>query len=296
MFLALLLVALESETGARWSVRPSTVEVGEPFELVLELEHEREERSSALAPGEPVLDVSWLVLERRPARSEAAGTRVRTTHVWSLASLEPGERNLAEALAGYAFGEGVTRIQAGDARLRVTSVLAEGEDTARPMMGFEGELEGPPATRSRVLVWLALGAACAALLAWWLLRRRGKASAPAAPPTSSERLATLAARAAQGAAREGCYDLTHLLREHVDRLRGAERAALTDEEWLAEVARAPDVPRAALEDLRRVFARAERVKYGGEAPSPWAVEELFTESRRALEGLTTLARSTEARP
>lgn len=297
MSLLTLVTLLALEGGARWRVEPAAVEVGEPFELVLELEHGRTQAASALAPAELVLDDSWLVLERRAPRSEAAGEGLRTLLAWRIASLEPGERNLAEALAGFAFGEGVTRIQAGEARVVVRGVLAEGEDAPRPLTGFAGELgPAPGAARSRLALGLALAAlvAGAGLAAWARARRR---RAPRAPQLdSSERLRELAARAAAGAARDGCYDLTRLLREHVDRLRQKPRAALTDPEWLAELAAAPDVPRAALADLERVFARAERVKYAGESPSLWALEELFGEARRALAAWPGAGPATEARP
>lgn len=296
MSLLALVCATTLEAAARWRVAPASVEVGQPFELVLELEHARGEAVTELVPGELALDDSWLVLERRAPRGEVAGERVRTTLVWSVASLEPGPRSLTEALAGFALGEAVTRIQAGDARLEVRGVLAEGEDAPRPMTGFEGELGPAPREGwSRWQLALALGTLLAALAGGLLLARRRRRAAPVPQPTSAERLAALAAQAAAGAAREGCYDLTRLLREHVDRLRRSERAALTDEEWLDELAAAPDVPRAALEDLRRVFARAARVKYAGEAPSPWALDELFGEARRALAALPTGA-AAEARP
>ena len=296
MSLLALACLLLLDAGARWRVEPASVEVGEPFELVLELEHGRDEVAAALTPGTLALDDSWLVLESLPARSAPVGERVRTTLAWRVASLEPGERSLGEALAGFAFGEGVTRIQAGEARLAVRGVLAEGEDSPRPLTGFRGELgPAPAADRDRLVPVLALVALLAALGggAWGLARRRRRARV-LPPPTLAERLAEVAARAATGAAREGCYDLTRLLREHVDHLRRAERSALTDEEWLRQLAAAPDVPRAVLADLESVFARAERVKYAGEAPSPWALEELFAGARRALAALAPASQA-EAR-
>ncbi|MEQ1895271.1 MAG: DUF4381 family protein, partial [Planctomycetota bacterium] len=180
----------------------------------------------------------------------------------------------------------VARIQVGGALVRVASALAEGEDAPRPLTGFEGELG--PAPEAGGFPWaIAAGAlvVLAALLTFFWLRRRRARGAPAPEATLEERLAALQARAGAGEGREGCYALTRLLREHTDRFRKKDRAALTDEEWLAEVAASLEVPKGAVEELGGVFERAARVKYAGEEPSPWALEETFARARRALAGV-----------
>lgn len=283
---ALLLALLPClDASARWRVEPAAVEVGEPFQLVLELEHEAGEALTALVSGELALGDSWLVFG--PAESRREGQARRETRlVWQVASLEPGERSLAEELSAFALGPAVTRIQTGEARVSVTGVLAEGEDAPRALVGGDGELGAAPETPG--FPWAILAGALTVLAAplvfLWLRRRRARV-APSVLRTPEERLAELAARAAAGEGREGCYALTRLLREHTDRFRKKDRAALTDEEWLAEVGASLEVPKGALEELGGVFERAARVKYAGEEPSPWALEETFARARRALTGL-----------
>lgn len=275
-----------ADASARWRVEPATVEVGEPFRLVLELEHAADESPAALAPAELVLSDSWLVLGREETRSEVRADGRTSTLAWRVVSLEPGERSLAEDLSGFAFGAGVARIQVGGALVSVASALAEGEDAPRPLTGFEGELG--PAPEAGGFPWaISAGAlvVLAALLTFFWLRRRRARGAPAPEATLEERLAALQARAGAGEGREGCYALTRLLREHTDRFRKKDRAALTDEEWLAEVAASLEVPKGAVEELGGVFERAARVKYAGEEPSPWALEETFARARRALAGV-----------
>jgi hypothetical protein len=288
-----LTLALAADASARWRVEPATgeVEVGEPFRLVLEVEHEPGTSAAELVPGELALSDAWLLLGREEVRSVAIGARQRSLFTWSLAALEPGERALGEELAGFVLGPAVTRIQAGETRVQVRSVLAEGEDAPRPLAGFEGELGAAP--EGSAFPWAlvsGLALVVAVLFGWWWARRRRARARPAPLPSPEERLAELAARAAAGEGREGCYALTRFLREHTDRRRQRDRAALTDEEWLAELAGAPELPKSALDELGGVFERAARVKYAGEEPSPWALEETFAGARRALAGLAVEVR------
>jgi hypothetical protein len=293
-FLASVLLALgagpEGETSARWSCEPTAVEVGQPFALVLELEHESTVGTALLAPRAPELDPSWVVFGAEPvARAPLADGRVRTRCVWHVASLEPGERSLADALSGLALGEAVTRIQVGDARVSVAGVLAQGEDAARPLRGFPvgfADAATRAAARTSWPALLAAGLALGAALSWaWVRARRRRARARmGAAPLPLERLAALEAGAAE-AGRERCYELTSLLREAGDRLTKRPRAALTDEEWLATVHASLEIPRGVVAELTAVFERVARVKYAGESPTEWALAETFTRARRALQAL-----------
>ena len=74
--LALPGVAQEpARAEARFRCEPAQVEVGEPFDLVLELEHRSGADLFAVGDGEPVLDESWVQLGARVEAPRAlAGT------------------------------------------------------------------------------------------------------------------------------------------------------------------------------------------------------------------------------
>lgn len=305
----LLLAALqETEAGpeirARWRCEPAAVEVGEPFALVLELQHPREFSAASLFPGELALDESWVVLERRPpAQPERAAARAAegatSSLVWSIASLEPGERGLAELLSALPFSSPVAHIEVGDARVSVRGLLSGDEDAPRPLRefppGFAGGT-GEPGRPRRALAGLAVLVLAllsgGALLFWSRRRRRRRATAPRAL-TPLERLAEIERLVAAdaGTARELCFELTGLLRRTTDAARGVERDGLTDEEWLAEVRATPRIPRGACEDLTAVFERAAAVKYAGERPTSWALGETLGRARVALQAAVGAARA-----
>jgi hypothetical protein len=275
LVLATLDAASESaapDVVARASVTPATVEVGEPFELVLELEHPG---GAALPATDELLDLddAWVVLggSRAPGEPLAAG-RSRTRFTFQVAALEPGARSLP----GLPFG-------VAPPALDVRGVLAEGEDAPRPLRDLRPPPPAPAAATSPV-PWLAGVAALLAFggLAWWRARRR---SVPAPAPGPLERFAALE-RAADAAARERCLELARLVREATDAHAGRPRAGLSDEEWLAALGEhgvpAPDV-RAQLGD---VLERCARVKFGGERPTEWALNELVGSARTALDRVT----------
>lgn len=305
--LALLLVLLgggfgsgagmEGEVQASWRCEPTRVELGQPFRLVLELAHPPGSSGRELAAGTLALDDSWVVLGEEALTSVASEDgQQRTRRAWSVASLEAGERALAQALSSVALSERVTRIQVGDARIEVLGVLAAGEDEPRPLRefppGFADGSETPGAGRwfeSGVARWLGGGLAglLLALLAGFAWRRRRSRGAVPAPPAPIERLGELERASKETGGREECYALTQLLREASDGLRRKPGRGLTDEEWLAEVVASLEIPRGTVAVLEEVFERTTRVKYGGEAPTPWALEETFTRARAALESLGT---------
>lgn len=282
------------EVRARWSCEPQAVELGAPFALVLELVHPaalsaRELSAGELALDELSLDESWVVLGEESSTSEReADGMFRSRRAWRVSSLEPGERTLSGALSRIVLSERVTHIQVGEARVRVGAVLAPGEDAPRPLRefpaGFAGE-DGSASAKPWIL-WLALSSALlagAAGAVWW--RRRRLRRTVARPPTALERLGELE-RSLDGArGSEGCFELTRLLRAAGDGLRQKSRSGLTDEEWLAEITASLEVPRNAVSALVAVFERTGRVKYAGEAPTPWAMQETFQRARTALEVL-----------
>jgi len=283
-----LTVAGTLEASARWRCEPASVAVGQPFTLVLELEHDASASALELVHGEPAFDGSWVVLERRRARAVARGDGASTTVVeWSVASLEPGERDLSAPLAGVAFAEDVTDVRVADAHLAVQGVLGSDEDAPRPLHefpeGFVGAGEDPTSSPLAWIVGSAVAAVAAALVA--LVLRRRRRTSRASMPTPLERLAALERAAKQEGGAEGCYALTRLLREAADRVSNRPRDGLTDQEWLTGLAALHELPSAVQEALADVLERAARLKYAGETATPWALEELFAGARAALEGL-----------
>jgi hypothetical protein len=293
--LAALLLTLfpPGEASARWRCEPAAVEVGEPFELRLELEHPADVPGGTLVAGEPALDDSWLVLEREPARPSPAGApgekTVRTVLAWRVVSLEPGERSLADALSAVALSGAVTRIQVGEARVEVRGVLGEGEDAPRPMREFPEGFAGESTAASGTSAWWAWAggvlvvATGAGAVLWRRALRARAAGARAATPL--DRLGELEGWIETERARASCYELTRLLREATDRARSADRAGLTDDEWLAELQASRALPGGAVQELAAVLERAARVKYAGEAPSSWALKETFARARVALQAV-----------
>ncbi|MSR63433.1 MAG: hypothetical protein EXS08_13400 [Planctomycetes bacterium] len=291
------LVPALQEVRARWRCEPEAVAVGEPFVLVLELEHPAELPARELAAGELTLDASWVVLGEESLAStlQPDGT-LRTRRAWSVAALEPGEHALSAALSSFALSERVTRIQVGEAKVRVNGLLAKDEDAPRPLRefpdDFADESEGASARRSPWwIAALGLALASGVGLFFWL-RQRARRTAAATPLTPQELLEQLARDLEDGRGRERCYELTRLLRATTDAARRKDRAGLTDEEWLAELGASLEVPRGAVQELERVFQRAWRVKYAGDPATPWALGELFEQARGALRAVGALPAST----
>ncbi len=200
-----------------------------------------------------------------------------------VASLEPGERELALA---------ALRIGARDETLpplpvAVRAALHAGEDAPRPARGLR-EVRDFPAQRGLLGPAALLGALVSAVLAALVVRRvRRRVPAAAPPPTPLARLEALGA-AREAEARAVCYELTRILRGALDAHLAREFEGLTDEEWLAATpdAALPSGTRAA---LGRLFARTERIKYGVEMPTRFALEELLGEGRAVLGALAGAA-------
>jgi len=288
VWLSLFFLAGQADVGdvrATYRTVPSTVEVGEPFALVLELDHPADESVFALASGELVLDDSWVVLDDARFAPEGVGdgTRRLTRRTWTLVSLEPGTRTLADTLP---ILTGVRTVDASLAAVEVASVLAADEDAPRPPRGFpEGFGRGVSTAPPSPLRWVALGVALAlwtlALVVWWRRRRGGPQEHVVVLP-AAERLAAL--RAGTGFDESGrIFALTELVREAVDRCLVQDASGCTDSEWLACVrTRLPSVVAADVADL---LDRTEALKYGGQVPTQWALDEVFRTAQRTLDQL-----------
>lgn len=253
------------------------VEVGEPFELVLDLPE-----VEALDAGRPDLDDSYAVLDAS-VRPTASGVRF----TWTVASLEAGSR-LVGLLPGADLPEPPPAL-----RVEVVSVLAPDATEPRPIRALPEDwgTARPAPHVSSPWPWILAALLLFAVVAFALWARRRRAGAPNAEaprPTPAARLERLARERAAGPEDVSAAALHHdwaaILREAVDVRRAgssperARLAASTDEEWLAGLEHAPDP---VLRDLQPRIAAAldacTRARFGGERPSAFAVEALESE-------------------
>jgi hypothetical protein len=262
---------------ARLTVHPSSVEVGQELVIALEVGHAEGERA-ALEEGALELDESWIVFaSEAPLALPVPGQpgRARTRASWTVASLEPGEREIP-AVRYRIGGEGHA---SPAAQVSVASLLGEGEAQARPPKGFR-PLAGEARSPFLWIPWVCAAVALAAAAALAVRARRRRGRVVSAPPGPLERLAELEARPLDDPleVREAHFELTRAVREALDRRSGRERSGLTDAEWLGEV-RGTLAREQALE-LEALLASCAAVKYGGERPTHWAAREALQRARR----------------
>ena len=291
--LCLLFVGFNGDDiRARFGCEPGRVEVGEPFALVLELSHPAGVDVFDLGRVELELDDSWVVLNlvRHPSEPDPADTARRITRrVWTVASLEPGERRLAESLTPLVADERIRSVDVGAAMVEVVGLLGPGEDAPRPLRGFPPGFGSGPETAASPWRWAALALAAllwAAVGAWvWRWLRRSRARRGASGPAPLERLELLGDERPGDvdALRRQHYELTQLVRDAMDQRLGSELAGLTDAEWMRAVQARPNLPAGLKTELAAVLERAEAVKYGRAIPTSWAVDETLGHARRALE-------------
>ncbi|MCC6406891.1 MAG: hypothetical protein IT453_06980, partial [Planctomycetes bacterium] len=211
-----------------------SVAVGQPIELVLEVDHALD--ATVRVPDERLgLDDSWVVLSRDEPRARPTGDgRARTTVRATVASLEPGERDLAALQVEILSRAESFTILATPPHVTVASVLGD-EDHERPPHGFRENVElGPEREPWPWLVGLALAIAVGAGV-WRGRRSRRRAPAAAAEPSALARLDELERSDLERGelAREAHFELTRVLRSEIDRRAGVRRAALDDDEWLS---------------------------------------------------------------
>jgi hypothetical protein len=295
-------LALADVPSARWSVAPSAVQVGEPFELVLTCVENAP--ASALAGAEPALelDATWAVLEERARPWE---------RTFLLVSLEPGRREIPRgALAAHAIARGLDWAPES-LLLDVAPALAAGEDAPRPMRGLR-TLPAREVSASLPWTWIGLGAiltgSAIGLVLWRSAARRGgRAASPASDPLDRlERLGAELARAEGDALIVGHHELAGLLRAGSpgnEAPRGgaarngaarepARGTALTDEEWMAQLEASGRVPQAERDRCARLLAELARVRFGGERPSSFAVDDAIREARALLLALRSAGATT----
>ncbi len=288
-----------SEARARMLIEGAdAVEVGVPFSLTYELEHEAGATVEGLDADALVLDDSWIVFgsRREPARAvEASPGRERTRRTWELASLDPGERVLP-ALGVTVDGRPVPPPEE-PARVTVRGVLGEGEDAPRPLRSFPDPFgTGLPQAASGFVWPLAAGALVLVALAYATWRARPKRAAVPPPPTTQERFARAKAVRHEDADAllVAVFELSDIVRSAFDEALegGYERRALTDGEWLD----AAQLPAETGTRMAAFLERCGRVKYAGETPTSWAFDELVNEAGALLETAKASSGVTAATP
>ncbi|MCK6447289.1 MAG: hypothetical protein L6Q99_12940 [Planctomycetes bacterium] len=284
--------------SATWLAGAKSVEVGEPIELVLTVDHPLD-ATVRLTSESFGLDDSWVVLEPGELRTRVTGAdRARTTLTARVASLEPGSRDLAPLAVELVRSGGRSAVGGRDASIQlvatpphvdVRSVLGDA-DHERPPKGFRppsvlpDELEAWPwLVGVAVLAALGLGVFVGRRLA-----RRERAALP--PPSALAKLDELEKSDLERAeaAREAHFRLTQLVRGEIDRRAGVERAALDDDEWLERsLADAGFAEKLGpeRERLGALFAACREVKYGGALATHWAARERIGGARTILKRL-----------
>ena len=276
------------------------VELGEPFELRIEVEHDV---GTVLRVGELPwdLDEGWLLFDAGTplALDRPDGRGLVTTVRYRLAATEQTQvetedgwtwsatREVPAPELTLVSGDDVFELACEPATILATSVLEVGEDLPR---GFPSLVEPEPGPSDRAR-WQRAGAVAAVsigVLFWaWLvlLRRAGGDPNRTIRPTLGDRRRRVLAEIREGAATaELVYELTDLTREAMDELMGQPRRGLTDAEWIAALPH--DASLAPLRERTAEFlARAARAKYSGDEPTSWAVEELAAECSAILDAV-----------
>jgi len=277
-----------ADVKARVSATPERAQIGEPVTLVLTVE-----RPSALAveppPIEPGVRGAWMFVEtlasRRGLPADRPGFVVDTTS-WSAFPLEGGAA--LPAIEVKWTDSGVEHTAASvPAAVDVAPALAEGEDAPRPPRGFRAPIEWAGGAARLGLAAAVLAALVVAGIVAWIVRRRARNAVSPAQFSARDALAAIEVRPRDDAAgaRAALYDLTRLVRGAVDARVSEERAALTDEEWLHRIAGDTRVPEGVRSSVPRLLERAERIKYAGETPTRFAVDEALADARAIVDAL-----------
>ena len=272
------------EVHGTLTAAPGSAEVGEPVVLELTLVHAANTKVRLSADALRA-DESWVHLGWHGAQAELVSwteidandpSRATTRARWKICSLEPGSRELPQVEIKIGADGIAQMIAAGEARLEVRGVLADGEDAPRPPKEFR-PVPGEPVSASWPwIVGVGLAVVALALLAL----RRPKAKAAAQPrPTPLQRLQALEMRELDRpeTVQEVFYELTHSVRVALDLRAARDRSGLTDVEWVASAGAelAPE-SRSALEEL---FSECAEVKYGTARPTQWAVRDALAKAR-----------------
>ncbi len=272
----------ELEVSTR--VEPEVVRIGQPFSVVVDVLHE-----SGQSPRFEAFQASDLWWEEAPRRTVTLELRDQpgrslTQLRYSLVGIESGEQTL-ELPSGSIDGlEAVKRVEVPAVHLTIQGELAEGEDAPRDLAGFPEAPEARPSAMTLAAFGAGVVALAAALLATVYLVRRALRGASSPRPhvrSAVEELMAFDSRE-ESRAREAFALASRAVREAIDRDLGEALPGLTDEEWIDR--RASEEPIAGHRIARacELLRSAERVKYGMEQPTRWAVDEVLGEAREVV--------------
>jgi hypothetical protein len=260
------------------------VQLGEPFELAVEVRHRRGERY-ALAPP-PALEPFRLLGSACPRGDE--GPDAVTTCTLRLALYDLGTHDLPELALDAETPEGRRLLRVPGPTVVGVGVL----DPAAPAASLALRDLAPPApllVPNLPLALALLGGLLAGAAAWLAARalraRDRRAAEPPAPLPPAERFARQldaleGARLAEaGRGRDHFFRLSEHLREYLGAVSGQNALDLTTTELLARLAFQPD-PRLDLGALRALLEGADLVKF---ARAPAGRAEAADGLRRARE-------------
>lgn len=264
----------------RWGPARPEAEIGEPVDWVLEIVHARRGRPDIVSENlEERLGASWaflsgpVILTRADEREPGVSDRERSTFTWKLMALEAGERSAPALLLQADSGE---QLEVLSDELLIKPALADGEDGPRPFAQFH-EVEGGTVGSLTKLFGILIGSLLLLVIAGvWLVRRARRRLGTDAPlvPISPRAAfdALVSSRSDDGAGVQRlAFELTGILRHALS----VGEAGATDQEWLdaarGETSLAPEQ----LARAEAVLSACEQIKYGGQVPTRFAIDEML---------------------
>lgn len=266
------------------TISPPQGAIGQPFEVVLELDHAL---GAGLAKGGPDwdLDASWVVLAGPEVITMAGSGGTHTRVRWSVMSLESGAR----ALPGLdlVLADGVS-LKVEGAALAIGAELGAEEDAPRPLPALQRVVERAGPLRLAHLGWALLALVLAAVWGLWLRKRRGLASEAHTQGEWARFMALreLALRVGKDTANEpgGTQDvsaeLAALLRSAAQHRVSVLRPGQADGEWLARMRGEGETSLA--DELKPLLETCEQIRFGGLRPTHFALDELLQSSEEVL--------------
>jgi len=291
MFLALCLLLQD----AVLTVQPSEGAIGQPLEVVLELDHAP---GAGLLKGGTALDLdaSWIVLEGPDVIALQGSGGIHTRVRWSVMSLESGARALPDLDLMLADG---AALMVEGAVLSIDAELGAEEDVPRPLPTPQGVAERVGPLRLAHVGWMLFALLLAAAWGVWLRKRRGVAPEAHAQGEWARFivLREFATKVGKDAARKpgGAQDvsaeLAALLRSAAQHRVTVLRPGQADGEWLELMRDEGEV--ALADELTPLLNKCELIRFGGLRPTHFALDELLQSSEDVLAHLAPDAPNSE---
>lgn len=272
--IAALLVTLAQDPLVSWRLEPPEVDLGQPFQCVLEVPH---------APGdgptapdlEGRLDYGWAVVDGPQARAYDGGTRLE----WTVLALEAGAPSLPSVQVALAGGG---RLVVPATSLDVAGVLDAEQDAPRALPELRTVEERTSEVRPRHLGLALLGLLLLGVGAL-IVRRRGRTPRVEVGPSELERLGVLDREAERPLA----IELAALLRSAAERAAAVEapRSGLTDREWVGALEHEDALLPEQRAELRSLLEACGLMKFAGARPTRFAVDDLLARAESLLHEL-----------